>query len=46
MEEGSLFTKLDQKGVASTRKGEQLLPWTKALQRCMERPDELEAVTN
>ena len=28
MEDALLFTKLDQKGVVSTRKGEHLLPWT------------------
>ena len=45
MEDALLFTKLDQEGVASTRKGEHLLPWTKALKRRMERTDELGAVT-
>ena len=46
MEEALLFTKLDQKGIAITLKGEHLLPWTKALQRRMDRTDELGAVTN
>ena len=39
MEEALLFTKLDQKGVASARKRDHLLP------RRMERTDELGAVT-
>ena len=46
MEEALLFTKLDQKGMAITLKGEHLLLWTKALQRRMKRTDELGAVTN
>ena len=46
MEEALLFTKLDQKGIAITLKEEHLLPWTKALQRRMDRTDELGAVTN
>ena len=45
MEEALLFTKLDQKGLAITLRGEHLLPWTKALQRRMERTDELGEVT-
>ena len=45
MEDDLLFTNFDQKGVASTRKGDHLLPWTKALQRRMERTDELGAAT-
>ena len=46
MEEALLFTKLDQKGMLIALKGEHLLPWTKALQRRMDRTDELGAVTN
>ena len=44
MDEDLLFTKLDQRGVASTHKAGHLLPWTRALQRRMERTDEVEAV--
>ena len=33
MDEYLLFTKLDQKGVVSTRKADHLLPWTRAFQR-------------
>ena len=46
MEEALLFTKLDPKGIAITLEGEHLLPWTKALQRRMDRTEELGAVTN
>ena len=35
MEEALLFTKLDQKGMATSLRGEHLLPWTKTLQRRM-----------
>ena len=39
-----LFTKLDQEGIASTLKVDHLLPCTKALQRRIERAEEIEAV--
>jgi hypothetical protein len=45
MEEALLFTKLDQEGIAITLNGEHLIPWTKALQRRMDRTDELGALT-
>ena len=45
MEGDLLFTKLNQKGVASTHRGDHLLPWTRALQRRMGRTDELGAIT-
>ena len=45
MEDDLLFTKLDQNAVASAQKGDHLLPWTKALQRRMDRTDEIGAVT-
>ena len=44
MEDDLLFSKLDQEGVVSTRKGDHHFPWTKALQRRMERAEEIEAV--
>ena len=44
LEADLLFTKLDQEGVASTRKGDHRIPWTKALQHRIERAKEIEAV--
>ena len=44
MDENLLFTKLDQKGTASTLKADHLLPWTRTLQRWMERAEEIEDV--
>ena len=44
MDEYLLFTKLDQKGTASTHKADHLLPWSRALQRRMERAEEIEDV--
>ena len=44
IDEDLFFTKLDQKGTASTHRADHLLPWTRALQRRLERAEEIDDV--